>query len=75
MIDEELMPVAWHPTRWWNWCLPEDEKKRVEPIFTDRVGKFLKVGAKWWEIVKYFYSALVVYSLGVLKQFGLENLL
>ena len=46
MIDEELMPVAWHPTRWWNWCLPEDEKKRVEPIFTDRVGKFLKVGAK-----------------------------
>ena len=26
-IKEELMPVAWHPNRWWNWCLPEDEKK------------------------------------------------
>ena len=19
-IDEELMPVAWHPTKAWNWC-------------------------------------------------------
>ena len=20
-ISEELMPVAWHPKRWWNWCV------------------------------------------------------
>ena len=26
-IDEPLMPVAWHPARWWNWCDPDDEKK------------------------------------------------
>ena len=26
-IKEELMPVAWHPDRWWNWCVPEHEKK------------------------------------------------
>ena len=25
-IKEELMPIAWHPSRWWNWCMPEDEK-------------------------------------------------
>ena len=24
------MPVAWHPDRWWNWCVPEDEKKELE---------------------------------------------
>ena len=25
--SKRLMPVAWHPTRWWNGCLPEDEKR------------------------------------------------
>ena len=24
---DELMTIAWHPSRWWNWCLDEDEKK------------------------------------------------
>ena len=33
-IKEELMPVAWHPDRWWNWCVPEDEKKELQNIFT-----------------------------------------
>ena len=32
------MSVAQHPTRLWDWCLPEDKKKRIEPIFTDVVG-------------------------------------
>ena len=27
-IKKELMPIAWHPSSWWNWCVPEDEKKR-----------------------------------------------
>ena len=26
-ISKAFIPVAWHPTRWWDWCLPEDEKK------------------------------------------------
>ena len=25
-IKEELMPITWHPSRWWDWCIPEDEK-------------------------------------------------
>ena len=34
------MAVAWHPTRWWDWRLPENEnkkkkkKKEIDPIFT-----------------------------------------
>ena len=32
-IKEELMPIAWHPSRWWDWCIPEDEKKRQKKIF------------------------------------------
>ena len=31
------MPVAWHPKRWWDWCLLEDEKKEIEPIFTEEL--------------------------------------
>ena len=32
-IKKELMPVAWHPDRWWDWCVPEDEKKELEKYF------------------------------------------
>ena len=38
-LSKELMFVAWHPTRWQNWCLPENEKKGIGPIFADKVGK------------------------------------
>ena len=31
-IRKELMPIAWHPSRWWDWCIPEDEKKRDRKI-------------------------------------------
>ena len=33
------MPVAWHPKRWWDWCLSEDGKKEIDATFTDKVGK------------------------------------
>ena len=25
---KELL-LAWHPSRWWNWCVPKDEKKET----------------------------------------------
>ena len=34
-ITEELIPITWHPKRWWNLCMPEDEKKEIEPTFTE----------------------------------------
>ena len=33
------MHVAWYPTKWWDWCLPEDEKKETEMIFTENGEK------------------------------------
>ena len=24
---EELMSIAWHPSRLWKWCIPKDDKK------------------------------------------------
>ena len=32
--NKELMLIAWHPLRWWNFCMTEDEKKVIETIFT-----------------------------------------
>ena len=32
-VSEELMPRAWHPKRWWNFCMSEGEKKEL--IFTE----------------------------------------
>ena len=32
-IKDELMSIAWHPSRWWDWCVPEDEKKETGKLF------------------------------------------
>ena len=29
------MSVALHPRRWWDWCIPGDEKKGTEPFLID----------------------------------------
>ena len=37
-----LVPVPWHPTSWWDWCMPEDKEKGIEPNFTETFEKWLK---------------------------------
>ena len=32
-IKDKLMPVAWHPSRRWDWCVPEDEKRETVKLF------------------------------------------
>ena len=32
-IKKELLPVVWHPSRWWDWCDSEGEKKETEKIW------------------------------------------
>ena len=29
-IKKELLPIAWHPSRYWDWCMSEDEKRRCK---------------------------------------------
>ena len=31
-IKKELIPIAWHPSRHWDWCMSEDEKKDTEKL-------------------------------------------
>ena len=46
IINKQLMPVGWHPKRWQDWCLLEDEKKAIELIFADKVEKCWKIGKR-----------------------------
>ena len=32
-IKEELLPIAWHSSRWWDWCVIEDEKRDTEKLW------------------------------------------
>ena len=32
-IKKELMPITLHPSRYWDWCMSEDEKKETEKLW------------------------------------------
>ena len=32
-IIDELMPIAWYPSRYWDWCISEDEKRDTEALW------------------------------------------
>ena len=49
-IKEELMPVAWHPDRWWDWCVPEHEKKGTTNLLIAEPQAILCI--KSWESLK-----------------------
>ena len=36
-LSEELTPVVWHPNRWWDWCMSEDEEKEIDPMFIEEL--------------------------------------
>ena len=31
-LNEELMPVAWPPKRWYDWCVSDDKKKKLNQL-------------------------------------------
>ena len=41
------MTIAWHPKRWWNFCMSGDEKKKkkkeIEPIFIESCFQCIQV--------------------------------
>ena len=28
-INDKLLSIVWHPSRWLDWCVPEDKKKQT----------------------------------------------
>ena len=33
-LRDELEEVAWHPDRWWDWCVDEEEKQVAEKLWS-----------------------------------------
>ena len=33
-VKQELTRVAWHPSRWWDWCVPENDKTETEKLWS-----------------------------------------
>ena len=31
-LHDEVLEIGWHPDRYWNWCLTEDEKRRCHRV-------------------------------------------
>ena len=31
------MSVAWHPSRWWDLCMSEDQEKEIDPMFIEEL--------------------------------------
>ena len=52
-IYEELLPVAWHPNRVYDWCFDEEEKGFLEGIWrvadyaSRSCDKLKKIDASW----------------------------
>ena len=38
-ISKELTTLAWNSTGWLDWCMPEKERKEIEPSFTDKANR------------------------------------
>ena len=57
-IKEELMPIAWHPSKWWDWCLSEDEKKRNREIVGINMSPFVSGD----QITKFFFERSIKFD-------------
>ena len=33
-LKEELMPIAWHPNQYWDWCMSDDEKQEISRLWS-----------------------------------------
>ena len=41
-LSEELMFVSWHSNRWRDWCISEEKKKEIDPMFIEKCVWVLK---------------------------------
>ena len=53
-INKELIPIAWHPKRWWHFYMSKMRKKK-EPIFKDKIVK-VSVGRIQYGVTETFWD-------------------
>ena len=68
------MSIAQHPDKWWDWFMPEDEKKKkkIDPIFIEKLQKCVSVVYKLRRKIVYVfcYIRTKIYTRNCLKQFS-----
>ena len=47
-MSEREMTAAWHSSKYWDWCMPEDQKKKIEPTFTNENCYTVGNSQIWW---------------------------
>ena len=47
-IEKEPMPIAWHPSRYWNLCMTEDEEKSQESYWMMEIVYKNSIKS-WWK--------------------------
>ena len=33
LIKDGVLPISWHPSRYWYWCMSEDENSNAERLW------------------------------------------
>ena len=62
------MPVAWHPNRWWDWCMSEDERKRNKFNVYWRVVKVCVGNAQYEGTETFWWRLLREYIIGGIEK-------
>ena len=62
------MPIVWHPNRWWDFWVSEDEKKEIDAMFNEELLKCMSVVYNM-EVFKHFVEDCV----GSIQYKGIET--
>ena len=73
-IKEELMPITWHPSRYWNWCMSEDEKKRDRKIMGINMKFFVSDEKKKEQQIKMSFVLNVSNDSSKPEEFSLKDI-
>ena len=50
-LSKVLILVACHPTRWWDWCMPEDEKTEYKQFLLTKLRSSKNGFIKCWQYI------------------------
>ena len=64
MISEELMPIAWHPKRWWNFACQEIRKSKLKRFLLSNAFNVYNL-----RVFCHFKSLLISSHFGIVQMF------
>ena len=71
-LNKELMLVAWHPRRWWNFCMSDEEKIEVQLILLNNA--FSASFVYDMEVLEYFATSSYIWRHDTVQKNISENI-